>query len=122
MSLAAYYVEKDDLNAAQAAAEAAVACDGANLDALQTLGVVLAKSKEFTRAAVCFERVVAKRPDDIAQWTNLGECYLSASRYTEAANAFRKAMELDPKSEHAAGRRARAIVARTLVKLQKESR
>ncbi len=122
VALAAQFIEKKELDAAQAAAEAAVACDGQNPDALGALGVTLAKNKEFGRAAVCFEKVVALRPSDVASWTNLGECQLSAMKYKEAAEAFKQAMELDPKSEHPAGRRARAIVARTLMKLQKEQR
>lgn len=122
VALAAQYLEKDEVESAQSAAEAAVACDPNSMDAMASLGVTLAKNKEFSRAVVCFERVVQQRPSDIAQWTNLGECYLATLKYSEAATAFRHAMELDPASEHPQGRRARAIVARTLMKLQKDQK
>jgi tetratricopeptide (TPR) repeat protein len=122
IALAARFLEQKDADAAQAAAEAAVACDGDSADAIFALGVTLAHNKEFTRAAACFEKVAAARPNDVAVWTNLGECHLSGMRYAAAADAFRRAMELDPNSEHPSGRRARAIVARTLIKLQKEAK
>lgn len=122
IALSARFVAEGDLEAATAAAQAAVACDGESIDAVHAYGVALARTKEFSRAAVCFQKVLDKRPDDVAEWTNLGECFLSALRYPEAADAFRKAMELDPQSEHPAGRRARAIVAKTLMRLQKEQK
>jgi cytochrome c-type biogenesis protein CcmH/NrfG len=120
VALAARCLEQNDLEGAQAAAEAAVACDGESADAIATLGSALARRDEFTRAAACFELAVKKRPNDVVLWTNLGECYLFALRYKQAADALRKAMQLDPNSEHAAGRRARAVAARTLIKLKKE--
>lgn len=120
VALAAHCLTEQDFEGAQAAAEAAVTCDGESADALAVLGCVLAKRDEYTRAAAAFELVVARRPTDIVAWTNLGECYLFALRYADAARALRQAMELDPQSEHVAGRRARAIAARTLLKLKKE--
>ncbi len=116
IAIAAQALKDSDFESAQTAAEAAVLCDGENVTALFTLAVVFSKRDEFQRAAACLQSAVKLAPQSLPLWTALGECHLSALNYAEATVALRRALELDPKSEQPAGRRARAVVAQTLLK------
>src|SRR6185295_3686222 len=56
----------------------------------------LAQSGDFNRAAALDEQLVATSPDDARLWRQLGFCRLGEKRYREAAQAFERALGLEP--------------------------
>ncbi|MCC6806646.1 MAG: tetratricopeptide repeat protein [Deltaproteobacteria bacterium] len=118
VALAAKLVKEDELVAAEGAAEAALAIAPAAHDAWVVLGTVHARKKRHERAVVCFEQAIALDPTDVASHVDLGELLLELGAYARASAALDRAMTLDPKAAHPSGRRARAIVAKTLSKLR----
>jgi Tfp pilus assembly protein PilF len=119
VALAAALLERDDLAAAEGAANAALAVDPKQRDAWIVLGTALAKQNRHERALVCFEQVLALEPNDLASHVAMGELYLDLGAYNQAASSLEKAMSLDPEGKNPAGRRARAIVSKTLSRLKK---
>lgn len=119
LSLAATFLQADDLEGAEAAAELATSCDESSGDAWIALGVARARQKKWELAAEAYEKAAALKPTEVGVWTDLGETYVSMSEFIKAAAALKQACELDPKAEHPAGRRARAVVGRTLAILRK---
>ncbi len=115
---AAACLQKDELPGCEAAAEAAIALEPAHHPSWVLLATSLAKQNKHERAVACFERAVQLDPKDVASHTSLGELYIELGAYTRAAAALKNAMELDPAAEHPSGRRARALVARTLSTLK----
>lgn len=69
-----------------------------------TTDVAMAEQFGFTSALLedcesavrAFEIVAAARPDDIDNWTSLGDCYLRLSKWTDAIRAYEKVSELNP--------------------------
>jgi Tfp pilus assembly protein PilF len=119
VALAAALLERDDRAAAEGAANAALAVDPKQRDAWIVLGTALAKQNRHERALVCFEQVLALEPNDLASHVAMGELYLDLGAYNQAASSLEKAMSLDPEGKNPAGRRARAIVSKTLSRLKK---
>ena len=120
VQLAAAFVKEADLDAGEGAAELAVATDPTSVDAWLMLGVCRARMKNYERAVPCYVKALELRPDDIAAWCDLGELFTLMMDYDRAAAALRQAMTLDPNADHPSGRRARAIVGRTLALLKKK--
>lgn len=118
VALAAKLLEDGELVAAEGAAEAALALAASTHDAWVVLGTAHARQRKHERAVVCFEQAVAIDPKDVGSYVDLGESLLELGAYARAAAALDKAMSLDPAAEHPSGRRARAIVAKTLSKLR----
>ena len=118
--LSAAFVNENDLEAAEGAAEFAVAADKASFDAWLMLGVCRARKKNYEPAVPCYVKALELRPDDVAAWCDLGELFTLMMDYDRAAAALRQAMTLDPNADHPSGRRARAIVGRTLAMLKKK--
>ncbi|MCC6807691.1 MAG: tetratricopeptide repeat protein [Deltaproteobacteria bacterium] len=118
-SLAHAVAADGDFGAAQAAAQMATTADPKCFDAWVMLGLAHAKQNKPSRAAPCFVKALELRPDDVACWTDLGECLTMLMDYPRAAAAFRQAMLLDPNADHPSGRRARAVVGRTIALLRK---
>jgi cytochrome c-type biogenesis protein CcmH/NrfG len=114
---AAACLGEGDFQGAEIAAKAAIAADRESFEAWAILGVSFAKQKYFRLAAECFERALALRPNDVESWVWLGESMISMLDYEGAATALRRALQLDPQATHPAGRRARAVVGRTIRKL-----
>jgi cytochrome c-type biogenesis protein CcmH/NrfG len=104
--------------AAEAAALAITAYDPKRARAWIMLGVSRAKMKRFSEAVPCFIHALELDALDVATWVDLGEAYISILDYTQAAKALQQAITLDPNAQHPAGRRARAIVGRTVQKLK----
>ncbi len=117
--LAALHLVEQDFDSAEVAALLATGANPALFDAWLALGVARAKRGEHALAVPAYLKALALDPKDVGAWTDLGEVYLALMRYDEAAAAFRQSITLDPKAQHRAGRRARAVVARTLSKLRK---
>lgn len=64
--------------------------------ALVREGVRLAAAQRFAEAEAVFRDVLARAPDDVDAWNNLGNA-LAAQRRTDAAQAaFRRALEVSP--------------------------
>lgn len=61
-------------------------------------------------AADAYEKAIALGMDDVQIWANLGEARLDLLQYGHAADALGKAIEKDPKGDHPASVRARALV------------
>ncbi len=120
VQMASALVQSEDLEAAEGAAELATIADPQHADAWLTLGIVRARRNEYTRAIPDYIRALELRPDDVSSWCDLGELYTLMGDYQKAAAALRQAMVLDPNADHPAGRRARAIVGRSLARLAKE--
>jgi cytochrome c-type biogenesis protein CcmH/NrfG len=106
-----------DYRGAELAAKTALASDPYSHPAWMVLGGALAKQKYFRLAAECFEHALRLRPNDVEAWVALGESFVSMLDYKAASVALKRALELDPEAAHPAGRRARAIVGRTIKKL-----
>ncbi len=47
-------------------------------------------------AVGAFEVVGKARPDDVGNWTSLGDCYLRLAKWNDAIRAYEKVAELDP--------------------------
>lgn len=118
MRLSQGYLAHGDLVAAMGAAEAAVALAPKQPTGWAALGVVLAKQDRHERAVACFEAAVALDPKDVASFTCMGELLIELGAYTQACSALENACRLDPKAQHPMGRRARALIAKTLATLK----
>lgn len=121
--LAAYAhacAKENDYFAAEGAAQLATIADPQCFEAWVMLGICYAKGNKFARAVPCYVKALELRPNDIACWSDLGELFVSLMDYPKAAATFRKVMELDPNAAHPSGRRARAVVGRTLALLKKQ--
>ena len=108
----------DDMVAAEAAAEAAVALSPEDAAAWVMLGSARARQSKHKPAIAAFERALRITPNDVTCHTSLGELFIELGAYSQAAAALERAMSLDPNAEHPFGRRARALVAKTLQKLK----
>jgi Flp pilus assembly protein TadD len=51
---------------------------------------------DFETAVRLLKELTEKLPNEVVFWRQLGEAYLELNRYSEAASAFRKAIELRP--------------------------
>jgi cytochrome c-type biogenesis protein CcmH/NrfG len=119
VAAAANCAKHEDWLGAEIAAKAALANNRRSFYAWALLGVSLARQKDFRLAAEAFRNALTLKPNSIETWVSLGEAYISLLDYKNAALALKRALELDPNAQHASGRRARAIVGRTLAKLSK---
>lgn len=115
--LAHFFLENDEPEGAGYAAELALHTGGTT-DAWVALATARARQKRYAEASRAYERALAQRPDDVAAWTDLGECFVYLMDLPRAAAAFGRALDLDPHGENPWGRRARALVARVLKQLR----
>lgn len=120
-SMALKYLHSGDDETALAASHIAIAADPSSSDVASAAaawfvrGCVHGRRKQNFEALHAFTRVVELRPDDTAAWVFIGELHLSTLSYQFAALAFERALKLDPKGATAAGQRAHALVAKTLL-------
>ena len=119
LRIGAGFFKSGDYAGAERCAFVATTADATSVDAWVLLGAARAKLLNMDDALVAFETAARLRPDDTQRWVDLAECHLAKMSYKNAAAVLRRAMELDPNGEHPAGRRARALVGRTLVNLRK---
>lgn len=118
--LAALHLNEEDFASAEAAAMLAVTANPSCAEAWIALAISRAKLNEHAASAQAYLKALELRPQDVACWTGLGEVYLTLMQHQRAAAAFRQAMQLDPNGDHPAGRRARAVAAKTMARLRKE--
>ena len=119
LALARTLFHAEDFAGAQGAASVAAACDPKRFEAWVLMAIALRKQESWERAAEAFLQALALAPDSLECWTDLGETYLEIPNYAAAAAALHQAVVLDPDSAHPSGRRARALVGRTITLLNK---
>lgn len=119
--LAARHMQEGKLDAAEGAASLAIVFGPNDVRAWKIHGVVTAKNGDHERAIELFLRALELAPGAIDLWTDLGECYVSVLDYPKAAAALERAVALDPLANLPAGRRARALIAKTASRLTQKS-
>ncbi len=100
----------DRLNAAAAALQEAVLARPNHADFQFAYGLALAKLGHIDLALEVLARGLALEPTNVDVWCIVGELALDKMDYKAAATALGKCLKLDPKAEHPAGRRARAVI------------
>jgi cytochrome c-type biogenesis protein CcmH/NrfG len=118
LRLAAMFLKEKDYEGVAAAAEAATQRDPKSFEAWSLLGMARAKLKLYETAIPPYLKAAELRPDEVTTFTALGELMLGIADFGRSAQALRRACELDPKAETPAGRRARALIGRTIAKLR----
>jgi cytochrome c-type biogenesis protein CcmH/NrfG len=96
-------------------------------DLWAALGYCEQKLNRLQNAADAYEKAIHAGLDDVQVWANLGEARLDLLQYGHAAEALGKAIEKDPKGDHPASVRARALVLKAVrdinaLKSQKEAK
>lgn len=86
----------NDLVRAQLLFEEVLELDPENADALHFLGLTGHRIRDLGFAMEYFERSIKARPNDAVFHNNLGSVLVQAGRTEEAADCFRKALEIDP--------------------------
>ena len=81
-------------------------------------GIAQARLKDLREAITCFQKALEKKPSDLQTWVDLGECSLGINDFQRAGMALGRAIDLDPNGTHPAGRRARVLAGRAIVKLR----
>ena len=95
---------------AVAALEEAVIADPNRAEFQFAYGIALAKGGQADAALEVLARGLQLEPNNLEIWCVVGELSLDRLDYKAAAVALQKCLALDPKAEHPAGRRARALV------------
>jgi cellulose synthase operon protein C len=90
-----------DVEGAIVDARAAIALDLKDADALLVLGAALLRKSEFDAAVFALESSAALAPDRPLAWTQLGSAYIGRGTKEAAAEAFARALKLDPKNADA---------------------
>jgi tetratricopeptide (TPR) repeat protein len=67
---------------------------------LNGIGLELIEKKEYDAAIAILRENAAQFPKSANAWDSLGDGYLAAGKKTEALQSFRKALEIDPKSQN----------------------
>ncbi|MBC8647422.1 MAG: tetratricopeptide repeat protein, partial [Thermoanaerobaculia bacterium] len=93
---------------AAAAYASAFALDRKDEEAASGLGLALADAGKLAEAEASLLQAVEVSPQSGALWNNLGVVRTRRGSYSEAVDAFRKALSLDPKLEAAQANLARA--------------
>ena len=91
------FLKRGDLPQARLYLERAVAANDSLVEARNNLGIVLARMGEPNHALAEFMAV----NDPAAAFNNLGVVYLDQKRWSEAREAFRRALVLDPEHKKA---------------------
>lgn len=74
------------------------------------LGSLYQKQEQYGPALVRYNNALTLFPEDINSLTNRGEIFIKLGRFQEAAEDFKKAMQLDPERKDPASNRARLLV------------
>ena len=64
---------------------------------LNLLGIALRRQRKASEAALVLTQAIAVLPTEPSLWVNLGNAYRDLGRNREAAQAYRRALELDPR-------------------------
>lgn len=100
--------------------EAAVIFQGLNaLDPyesyyLTALGAVYLAQEDLEYAMKCFNQAIKLNDKEIASYVNRGEVYLRQGKVLEAAEDFKRAVDLDPEGKDPLTHRARLLAAAAL--------
>lgn len=119
LGLARTLLDAKDYAGAEDCAHAATLLEPGSLVAWAALGVARARRNRTDAAAKAFLRALEIDAKAIDVWVDLGELSLTCGRYEYAAEALRNACELDRAGKTPAGRRARALIGRTISLLRK---
>jgi tetratricopeptide (TPR) repeat protein len=74
------------------------------------LGSIYQKQEQYDLALIRYNNALALNPADISALSNRGEILLKLGKFQEAAQDFKRAIELDPVKEDGAANRARLLV------------
>lgn len=89
-------LERWDLDAAEELLRSLLEVDPEHAQAVNKLGVVYARRKQFDEAEELFEQAISLDPKDPAPYCNLGNIYAHRDWKERAQNAYEKALTLDP--------------------------
>lgn len=98
------YYELKNFDSSRVAFEAATTVDDDNPTLFLNLGLALARLDSVGAAATAFQAAVARYgPQNLARaYNELGALYFTHERYREARNAYRRALDCDPRNPKAA--------------------
>jgi Tfp pilus assembly protein PilF len=102
--------------------EGLAALDSTNPYVHGILGAIYQKQEKYDVAVARYSMALSLYPKDINSLTNRGEIFLKCGKFSEAANDFKAAIDLDPDRKSPAANRARLLVALTAeaLKIAKE--
>lgn len=81
---------------------------------LTALGAVYLAQEDLEYAMMCFNRAIQLNEKEIASYVNRGEVFLRQGKVLEAAQDFKKAVDLDPEGKDPLTHRARLLAAAAL--------
>ncbi len=64
--------------------------------AAEQYGVVSYVNEKFEQAAIAFSRAAELSPNEISNWTSLGDCNLTLKKWPDAVAAYEKVIEIEP--------------------------
>ncbi len=117
--LSAALFQAERFHAAEIAAELAVHLDHTLAAGWHLFGAAHARQENFEAAANAYRQVVGLTPKNVSAWCDLGEALIESGDMAAAGDALKQAMQLDAEAKTPHGRRARALVARTLAQLRR---
>ncbi len=118
VGFAAALFKQKAFRAAELAAELAAHLDDKSAVAWRLLGAACAKQNDFARAVPAYLKALALEPNDAPSWCDLGEVYIATGDYQASAAALKQVVTLDPDASTPHGRRARALIGKTLLRLR----
>jgi tetratricopeptide (TPR) repeat protein len=103
MTAAASFYQLRDFNKAVVYLNRALAVRPNDPDALTGMGQTKYQMGDYTSAATYFEKVLAQNPNDPDLRASLGDSYFQRTPpdYDRAIAEYRKALNVDPRHEHA---------------------
>jgi len=103
MTAAANFYQVRDFNKAVVYLNRALAIKPNDRDALTGMGQTKYQLGDYTGAATYFAKILAQNPTDADARTSLGDTYFQRQPpdYDRAIAEYRKALDIDPKHEHA---------------------
>lgn len=112
-------LEQGELNQAIAALEEAVKREPNRVDLLNALGIALARALRPVDALRYLQKSLLLAADDVEVLCVVGELSVERLDYDTAAKVLKRCLELDPKAQHPAGVRARALIKKAEKQLKK---
>jgi tetratricopeptide (TPR) repeat protein len=94
--LARLHHEGGDLEACHAPLEGALRVDPGHSRSLHLKGLLHEKEGRFEEAAQCFERAIKQTRGLSSAYTGLARSYIATARYLDAAEVYRRTLELGP--------------------------
>jgi superkiller protein 3 len=87
--------EKSEWTEALETYERIIAMDPGNEIALDKLGVIFARKKNFDKASLYFQKILSINPRSKEALNNQGNLYLELNNLQEAVKYYRRALEID---------------------------